>query len=289
MNFFKNKLAVTIIVLSVTFLTLIGYSYKRDKASFVENGVGVTINSAQGVFYNINSKVKGFTEFLFSFSRVKKENEELKQRNSDLEIKASEYEVVKAENDRLREMLNFKNQTTQYNYIGCDIIGKSGGTFLEEFTINKGRNDGIEKQMVVMTSQGLVGQVTSVGSNWAIVQTLSNENMAVSGIIQSTREGVGIIKGYKDSNNRQLAKLYYLPMDSKIKKGDAILTSGIGSEKDSGVGGLYPKGIRIGYVIDVEEDKGKVMKNAIVQPYVDFNKLEEVFVVIPKNKLDIKN
>ncbi|SQC02645.1 rod shape-determining protein MreC [Clostridium tetanomorphum] len=72
MNFFKNKLAVTIVVLSVAFLTLIGYSIKRDKVSFVENGIGVTINSAGGVFYNINSKVKGFIEFFSSFSEVKK-------------------------------------------------------------------------------------------------------------------------------------------------------------------------------------------------------------------------
>ncbi|SQC02646.1 rod shape-determining protein MreC [Clostridium tetanomorphum] len=189
---------------------------------------------------------------------------------------------MKAENERLRGALNFKTQTSQYNYVGCDIIYKSGGSFLNEFVINKGRNDGIEKQMVVTTNDGLVGQITSVGDNWAKVQTLSNENIAVSCMIQSTRESVGIIKGYKDSNNRQLAKLYYLPLDSKIKVEDSILTSGI-------VGGLYPKGIRIGKVIDVEEDKGKVMKNAVVQPYVDFSKLEEVFVVVPKSKLDIKN
>ncbi|WP_027624988.1 rod shape-determining protein MreC [Clostridium lundense] len=286
MNFLKNKLAVTIVVLSVTFLALIGYSYKRDKVSFVENGVGVTVNSVQGIFYNMNSSIKGFMEFFWNFSNVKKENEELKQKNIDLEIKASEYDVVKAENDRLREMLNFKNQTTQYNYVGCDIKGKSGGAFLDEFVINKGRKDGIEKQMPVVTNEGLVGQITSVADNYSIVQTLSNENMAVSGIIQSTRESVGIVKGYKDSNNSKLAKLYYLPLDSKIKKGDVILTSGIGSETSSSIAGLYPKGIRIGYVIDIEEDKGRVMKNAVVQPYVDFNKLEEVFVIVPKNKLD---
>lgn len=279
MGFLKNKLAVTIIVLSVTFLSLINYSAKRDKVSFVENGVGVALNPVQGFIYNVNTKVKGFTEFITSFSEVRKENEELKNRNLALESKEKDYDVLKAENERLREMLNFKNQNSQYDYIGCDIIGKSGGTFLEELTINKGRKDGIEKQMVVMTKDGLVGQIASVGDNWAIVQTLSNENIAVTGIVQSTRESVGVIKGYKDSRNKKIAKLYYLPLDSDIKIGDSILTSG---------GKLYPKGIRIGYVIDVEEDKGKVMKNALIQPFVDFSKLEEVFIVIPKNKLDIK-
>lgn len=280
MGFFKNKLTVTIIVLSVTFLMLIGYSVKREKVSFAESGVGGTLNTVQGGLYNSGSGVKDFLGFILNFNVIREENDKLKARNNELESKALEYDALKSENERLREMLNFKNQNYQYNYVGCDIIGKSGGSFLDEFTINKGKNDGIERQMVVVTSQGLVGQVTSVANSWAIVQTLSNENIAVSGIVQSTRESVGIIKGYRDSDNTQLAKIYYLPLDSKIKENDVILTSGLG--------GLYPKGIRIGYVIGIEEDKGKVMKNAIIKPYIDLNKLEEVFVVIPKNKIDIK-
>ncbi|WP_315116938.1 rod shape-determining protein MreC [uncultured Clostridium sp.] len=279
MGFLKNKLAVVIIVLSVTFLVLIGYSSKRQKVSFVENGVGVAINPVQGFFYKANMKVKNFTEFVTSFSDVKKENEELRQRNIELESKEKDYDVLKAENERLKGMLNFKEQNSEYDYIGCDIIGRSGGNFLEEFTINKGKKDGIEKQMAVMTKDGLVGQIGSVGDNWAIVQTLSNENIAVTSIVQTTRESVGVTKGYKDGRNKKLAKLYYLPLESEIKTGDSILTSGTG---------LYPKGIRIGHVVDVEEDKGKVMKNAIIQPFVDFSKLEEVLVVVPKNKLNIR-
>ncbi|MCT8978242.1 rod shape-determining protein MreC [Clostridium sp. CX1] len=280
MKFLKNKLAVTIVVLSVTFLILISRSIKRDSISYMGNGIGITFNSLQGGLYKFNTKVKDSVSFIFSFSRVKEENEQLKKKNSQLESKALDYDSLKNENERLREMLNFKDQRSEYNYIGCDIIGKSGSGLLDQFVINKGSKDGIEKQMIAITSQGLVGQVTSVGSNWAIVQTLANENLAVSGTIESTNDNSGIVKGYKDSDNRLLAKLYYLPLDSSVKKGDVILTSGLG--------GLYPKGIRIGSVINVEEDKGKVMKNAVIKPYVDFNKLEELFIVLPKNKIEVK-
>lgn len=280
MKFLKNKLAVTIVVLSVTFLLLISHSIKRDSVSYVGNGLGITFNSIQGGLYTFNTKVKDSVGFIFNFSRVKKENDELRKKNSELENKVVDYHSLKNENERLREMLNFKNQRSEYNYIGCDIIGKSGNGLLDQFTINKGSKDGIEKQMIAITSQGLVGQVTSVGSNWSIVQTLANENLAVSATIESTNDNSGIVKGYKDSDNRLLAKLYYLPLDSKVKKGDVILTSGLG--------GLYPKGIRIGSVLSIEEDKGKVMKNAVIKPYVDFNKLEELFIVLPKNKIDIK-
>ena len=99
-------------------------------------------------------------------------------------------------------------------------------------------------------------------------------------MVQSTRDATGYIKGFKDSQNRNLAKVYDLPMDSEVKEGDVIMTSGVGM--------LYPKEIRIGEVITVEEDKVKVMKNAVVKPYVDFNKLEELFIVSPKDTREIK-
>lgn len=279
MNFFKNKLTVTIIVLSVVFLLLIAKSIKRDNLSYVENGVGVTLNSIQGLINKVNYRIKDVGTAFFTFSDVKKENEELKKKVNDLENKALQYDDLKNENDRLRDMLNFKNQTNEFNYIGSDIIGKSGGSFIDGFIINKGSSNGVKTRMVVITANGLVGQVTSVASNFCVVQSLANENIAVSAIVQTTRENNGIVKGFKDSENKQLAKIYYLPMDSKIEKGDVIMTSGLG--------GLYPKGIKIGSVLSIEEDKGKVMKTAIINPYVDFNKLEEVFVVVPKNNTDI--
>ena len=134
--------------------------------------------------------------------------------------------------------------------------------------------------MIVIAAQGLVGQVTSVGNNWSIIQSLANENIAVSVMVESTRDATGYLKGFKDNQNRNLAKVYDLPMDSEVKEGDVIMTSGVGM--------LYPKEIRIGEVTHVEEDKVKVMKSAVVKPYVDFNKLEELFIVSPKDTREIK-
>jgi rod shape-determining protein MreC len=191
-----------------------------------------------------------------------------------------EYNLALKENQTLKEDLNFKNERSEYNYIGCNVIGNSGGNYLDGFIIDKGQKDNIKKGMVVITAAGLVGQVTSTASNWSIIQSISNENIAVSGMVESANEINGIVKGYKDDNNNLLAKLYYLPLDSAIKKGDVILTSGFGN--------LYPKGIRIGEVTDIEVDQGKIMENAIIKPYVDFNKLQQVLVVVPKDVRDIK-
>lgn len=276
----KNKLAVVIIILSVTFLSLIGYSVSREKMSFVENGVGVTVNSVQGIFYDGFYKIRDSFKFITNFSKVKAENEELRKTNSELQGKALEYDALKQKNEEMRSMLNFAEVKNQYKYVGADIIGISGNNFLDGFIINKGESAGIKKRMIAMTGEGLVGQVTSVANNWAIVQCLSNENIAVAALVESTSDNNGIVKGYKDENNKLLAEIQRLSLESGIKKGDVILTSGLGR--------IYPAGIRIGTVLSVHEDKGEVMKSAIIEPYVDFTKIQEVFIVVPKEDREIK-
>lgn len=280
MTFFKNKLTVTVIVLSVSFLILIGYTAKKEKMSAAENGVGVVLNSVQGVVYNFNNKVKGSISFIVNYKDIKKENDDLRKENTELKDKSLKYDALANENERLRQMLNFKNQRSEYNYLGCDIIGKSGSNWLDGFIINRGSDDGVKDRMIVVTGDGLVGQVTSVGSNWSIVQSLVNENIAVAAMLNSTRENDGVVNGYRDDNDKLLAKLNYLPLNSNVKVGDMVLTSGLGQ--------LYPKDIKIGKVIAIEEDKGKLIKNALIEPSVDFNKLEELFVVIPKNDREVK-
>ncbi|MCH3964735.1 MAG: rod shape-determining protein MreC [Clostridium sp.] len=285
MKFFRNKLAVTIVVLSVTFLILISFSVKNNNVFFMRNTAGVTFNSIQGGVYKLNNGIKQFLSFIINFSVVKSQNEELIKKNSELENKLVEYNSLKNENVSLRKELDFKKERAEYKYIGCDIIGKGGNNVLDQFTINRGSNDGIKRRMVALTSDGLVGQVTHVEKNWSIVQSLANENLAVGGEPEKKENsdeiyGQGIVKGYRDKSNNLLAKIYYLPVDSKIKKGDSILTSGIDNS--------YPKGIRIGSVISVELDKGKVMKNAVIKPYVDFDKIQEVLIVVPKNQIDVK-
>lgn len=280
MKLFKNKLAVTIIVLSVTFLGIITYTIDNEEKSVVSNGIVNVVNPLQKVVYKINSRIKGTLDFFLNFSKVKEENNELVKENIGLENKLLEYDKLKEENDRLREVLNFKNSKNNYDYLGCEIIGYSGESFASGYIIDKGENDGLKKDMIVISNKGLVGKITSTGSNWSIVQSLLNENIAVSVMVNSTRETTGILKGYITHNNENLTKLTNLPIDSTIKEGDVIVTSGLGM--------IYPKETRIGEVISIETDEIKVMKTAIVKPFVDFNKLEELFVVIPKETREIK-
>lgn len=276
---FRNKLAVTIVVLSVAFFGIIIFSLNKQSSS-IASGVGTVVSPLQSIIYKVNDNVKNSFEFFLNFSKVKKENEALKAENIDLQNKLIEYSRIKEENIRLREVLKYAESKNNYDYVGVDIIGYSGGNITDGYVINKGTKDGIEKDMVVISAEGLVGKVTRAETNYSIIQSIINENIAVSVMVQSTRETTGILRGVTDSKNRNLTKIYNLPIDSNIKEGDVILTSGLGM--------VYPKEIRVGVVLSVETDNLRVMKNAIVKPYVDFNKLEELFIIIPKDKIDMK-
>lgn len=275
---FKNKLAVTIVVLSVAFLGIIIFNLKSN-SSVISSGVGSVISPLQKIIYNANDKLKESFDFFINFSKVKQENEELAAKNAELENKLIEYNRMKEENTTLREMFDYSQANQNYNYLGCNIVGYSGGNISNGYIIDKGTNDGVKKDMVVITPAGLVGKVTKSESNYSIVQTILNENIAVASMVESTRETTGILQGITDNKKKNLTILSNISIDSEMKEGDVILTSGLG--------GMYPQEIRIGEVVSVEVDSVGIMKKAIVKPYVDFNKLEGLFVVVPKEEINI--
>ena len=274
---FKNKLAVTIFLLSVAFCGMIIYSLQSD-ANGISSSVSTVVSPLQKIVYNINSRVKETVDFFLNFSEVKLENEELKEKNTKLANELIEYESLKDEVERLREALNFTESKNNYNYVGVNIIGYSGSSLSDGYIIDKGSNDGIAKNMVVVSSKGLVGKVTKVSSNFAIVQSILNENIAVAVMDQQTREATGVLQGLSDKKDNNMPVVYNLPINSDVKEGDIIITSGLGK--------IYPKEIPVGTVVSVEEDNVKVMKSAVVEPFVNFNELEELFVVIPNSNLD---
>ena len=274
---FKNKLAVTIVLLSVAFCGMIIYSLQSD-ANGISSSVSTVVSPLQKIVYNINSRVKETVDFFLNFSEVKLENEQLKQKNAELANELIEYESLKDEVERLIEALNFTESRSNYNYVGVNIIGYSGSSLSDGYIIDKGSNDGIAKNMVVVSYKGLVGKVTKVSSNFAVVQSILNENIAVAVMDQQTRDATGVLQGLSDKKDTNMTVVYNLPIDSDVEEGDIIITSGLGK--------IYPKEIPVGTVVSVQEDNVKVMKSAVVEPFVNFNKLEELFVVIPNSNID---
>ncbi|SHJ47204.1 rod shape-determining protein MreC [Hathewaya proteolytica DSM 3090] len=275
----KHKFIIIIVGLCAGFFGLLIYSSKSNSINSVQNGVGVVLNPIQKFFYSVNTKVKNFGEFVFSFSNVKEENERLKKENNQLKKSLTDYNNAKKENSELRKLLNYAESNSEYKYICSDIVGMGGESYVDGYTINKGSKDGIKKRMIAVTDEGLVGQVVSVGRNWSIIQTLGNENICVAAFNERSNETNGIVKGYRE-NDEPVTTMETSNLDSDILKGDKIITSGLG--------GIYPKGISIGQVTEVVEDKSSFIKYGVIKPSVDMSKLEKVLIVVPNDLREVK-
>lgn len=302
-KFLRNKLTVVIIILSVAFLSLITYSAKTQNNNIVANSVGSGTGKIGGFFYTVGSEIKGFFSNIFYASSIKSENEELELKNTELEKKAVAYDNLIKENEELRKMLEFKETRGEYDYVGADITGSSTEGWLQSFIINKGSDDGIKEGLVAISPNGsLVGVIKNVSKTWSEIETVTSPNVSIACYISKVTSDIndtnnensgdeaennsandapnGVLKGI--STNKQTdprAVINYIPIQSDVNKDDLVLTSGLGK--------LYPKDIVIGKVLEVEEETGKGMKVATIVPNVEFDKLNGVLIVIPKDGISV--
>lgn len=301
-KFLRNKLTVVIIILSVAFLSLITYTAKNQDNNIVADSVGSGTGKVGGFFYTVGSEIKGFFSNIFYASSIKEKNEELEFKNTELEKKAVAYDNLVRENEELREMLEFKKTRGEYDYVGADITGSSRDGWLQSFIINKGSDDGVKEGLVAISPNGsLVGVIKNVSKSWSEIETVTSPNVSIACYIskvtkeinESKDEGEdnkakensadapnGVLKGI--STNKQTdprAEINYIPIQSEVNKDDLVLTSGLGK--------LYPKDIVIGKVLEVKEETGKGMKVATIVPNVEFNKLNGILIVVPKDGVSV--
>ncbi len=178
--------------------------------------------------------------------------------------------------DRLAAILDFQT-TTPMKTLAAKVIGPNASIWYRALVLDKGSNEGVENEMGVITPAGVVGQVIKVASSTSLVLLLTDSNVAVTGLVQRTRDE-GIIQG----SAQGFVRMKYIPPLSPLKAGDWVVTSGL-------TGG-FPRGLLIGSVQQVQEGEGDLFQSAIIQPIVDFAKLEEVLIVLaaqPHEEFDL--
>ena len=150
------------------------------------------------------------------------------------------------------------------------VVAMESGNYFSTFTINKGRNDGVDTQMAVITSQGLIGYVYEVFDDTSKVITIIDDQASLAALIESSRDQ-GAVKGTLGSTGEPLCRMYYLSADSVPRPGDRVITSGVGVS--------FPKGLLIGYVREstraIEDSKHYI----VVEPAADFEHIENVLVL----------
>lgn len=249
------------------------FTAAKGKYQFpISEKIVITVFSpVQSVINSAGMQVRKGTEWIWEVATVYNQNKMLKSEVEQLRLMNIQMNEVMAENDRLRNLLNYKQSIHQFDLLPAKVIARDPGSWTSTMVINRGSDDGIAKDMVVVTTQGLVGNVVSVFNSSARVQLILDPRSAVGAIVQRSESRVaGIVEGGK--GNKMKARMVNIPRDADIVEGDRVLTSGFG--------GVYPKGISIGIVEKIENDEGGLLKYAILRPDVDFQKLEEVAVIV---------
>jgi len=261
-----------ILGLIILLLSLIFFTGKfRSRYTFAEDLVMTGLSPVQGFFSQVGLSTLTFFQGMFDYGRILEENKRLKNQLAAKENLRYQLLELQKENHRLREMLEFKKRTA-YRLLPAEVIARDPSHWFETITINKGYADGVEKDMAVVTSQGLVGNVLFVSRNSSQVLMLTDSRRAVSALVQRSREPgfVGIVEGYPE--RKGCLRMINLPPEANIQPGDTVISSGLG--------GVFPKGLIIGHVLEVGKDQYGLLQQATLLPAVNFNRLEEVFIVL---------
>lgn len=272
LRLFRSKLFLLSLT-TILILIVMGVSVNRDsKLNWLSNTVSVPLTPVQQFFTSAGQKVGDAFSFFKDMQVVKDENEQLKARVNELEKENRELQSFRDKNEKLREALNLKQQFDDFTIVGANIIAIDPGNWFNIFKIDLGGRDGIRADLPVVTGgKGLVGRVLSSDLTSSKVLTIIDEDFAVAGWISKVGGGHVIIRGDLTLKEKGLCKMDYIPLDIDVEVGDVVETSGLG--------GIYPKGIVIGKVIEVRKTNSEMNRYAVIEPVADFKKLEEVFVL----------
>ena len=266
----KNKTGAigVIVTLVILVIVVVLSNLPADKSYFFSNGLNKFFVPIQNALIFIGDKITGKDAELSDIDSLKEENQKLKDENTKLQEQVRELEVVSQENNTLKEYMGLKERYPNYETIPAKVLEKSFSNYEKILLINAGTNEGVNINMAVISTQGLVGHVISVTENSAKVQTIVDTASTVSSKLSSSDDAI-LLKG--TLNNTNSVKATSIPVNTTILQGDSIVTSGMG--------GIYPKGILVGTVTEIVNTKNDMDRYANVETAVDFNSTDSVLVI----------
>jgi rod shape-determining protein MreC len=271
-QFFLNKRLIVLLVSIIVLVALIGFSLReRSKLSWPEQFLKDTAGLVQSLVSKPAHLVAGFFENLQDLQNTYEENKELKSRLEKLVSLEAQVHELEKDNNELRDILGEEETLSDFEPLQATVIGRNPDRWHEMIIINKGKTNGIKKNMAVVTAHGLIGKVKTVNQFSSTVQLLSamDPKNRISAIVQGETDVFGLVEGYDKEKKALLIKA--IPSGVEIKKGQNVITSGLG--------GVFPKGLQIGKVIEVKPDQYGLNQTALVEPGANFYDLENIIVI----------
>jgi rod shape-determining protein MreC len=263
----KTKIVNNLIV---AVLSIYGISQKRfdlNRPTLFDELVAEIVSPVQEGLANSKRSLSSLWENYLLIVNTSKENIVLKKQISRLESDLISMEEIRKENLRLKGLLNYSNELAPKRIL-AQVVGWDSANEFKVIRLNRGKAHGINLMAPVITDQGLVGYVYRVTENYADVLTILDQNNRVDILVERTRTH-GIVEGVFNFK----CTLKYIMRNELVEVGDKLITAG--------VGGIYPKGIKVGMITDIKKENFGMTLSIDVIPSVDFDKLEEVLVLVP--------
>ncbi|MGA1847530.1 rod shape-determining protein MreC [Deferribacter abyssi] len=218
---------------------------------------------------SIDFSVSTFDKYI-DLVNVKEENKILKDKLDKLSFENIKLKEKLKELDRLKKLLNFK-EAFEFDTIACNVIGRNNYGLIRYIIIDRGSDDGLDKDMPVISSKGLVGKVVELYKNSAKVKIILDRSLKVAVMNFNTRE-----TGFVSGTDYGLLEVDFYSNIGKVNIGDLFITSGLGM--------LYPKGLPVGIVVKYDNEDYGLFKKVYLKPIVNFYKLENVLVILKNEK-----
>ena len=256
-------------VLLLVVITVIA-SGKQLNATLLESAIGVVVTPFQDLTTGISSWVDETITASRNKTDLKEENTELKNQIADLLEENRRLAMYEEENAKLSALLKIAQRYPDYESVGANVIAKDPGVWYDGFTIDKGTNADISANMVLIAPEGLVGKVLESGLTFSKAQSILDSRSSVPAM--SVRTGdLGVVKGNYTLSADGLCIMEYIDAQAEIMVGDEIVTSHLSD--------IYPAGLAIGKVLELETDTNGLTKYAVIQPYVDLKHLDTILVI----------
>ena len=271
----KMVMIVVVIVLIVVNIILLSVFNRRYISYYRPGRIAISLIAPfQKASTSSIRFVRDIWRHYFFMVNVAKENDNYRKALNKAFENNIQLKELKLSNHRLRNLLNFEKTMTD-RVLSAEVIGKDPSPWFKTVLIDKGKNDGVETGMAVVVPKGIAGQITDVFANYSKVLLIIDHNSAVDALVQNDRAR-GIIKG----GTAEQCFFKYVLRKHDIKIGDIVVSSGLD--------GVFPKGLAVGYVSGVIKPKSGIFQEVTVTPYVDFEKLEEVLIVLNLKKKEFE-
>lgn len=199
------------------------------------------------------------------------ENQRLKIEVERLQRDGVRAPELQRENDDLRELLGLRKAGAAWQWLDGRVIAYDASNLVRSLVVARGSGDGLVDGMTVMAPRGLVGRIVKLAPAAARVLLITDPSSSVNAMVQRSRAR-GVIYGQRGAGGTNQLVMRYIPQGEDVKTGDRVITSG--------GGGIFPEGIAIGQVVQVQQRGTDMFQEAMVEPFVELARLEMVYVIV---------